>query len=57
MNINKDLFYTRVDIEKLSEIIGASVWDRNEFKTYVTQTHKFKSKPDQEFVCIENPKK
>ena len=53
--INPDKFYNRVEIEKLSEDIGASVWDRNNFETVTISEFTF-TKNNQTFKCI-NPRK
>lgn len=39
--INPTLFYSRVDIENLSQKIECSVFDRNEFKSYIIINYLF----------------
>jgi hypothetical protein len=48
--------YTRVDIEKLSEIVGASVYERNNFKTYSILGYSF-GEDQKEYRCIINKNK
>ena len=53
--IDKNLFFTRGDIQKLSESIGASVWDRNIFNPYVTHEYEFKKSKGEIYKCILKP--
>lgn len=43
MSIDNDIFYNRVDIEKLSEKCGFSVFDRCEFEPYIIHNYKTKN--------------
>ena len=53
--INPDLYYTRVDIENLSEEIGCDVFERNNFVSYTWSEHTYQ---DQNLVykCINKQK-
>ena len=48
-SINKEKFYDRVEIEKLSEDLGFSVYDRCEFKDYSITKQNFK---DSSFIFL-----
>ncbi len=55
-SISKELYYNRVEIEKLSLKIGCSVWDRTQFDLYLIQ--RYLSKNDEIlYQCILEPKK
>jgi hypothetical protein len=48
-SINKEKFYDRVEIEKLSEDLGFSVYDRCELKDYSITKQNFK---DSSFIFL-----
>ena len=52
--INPNLFFSRVDIENLSQGIGCSVWDRNNFNSYTIVEMNF-IKQRLTFECVLKP--
>ena len=54
-NLSSELNYTRVDIEKISEKVGFSIYDRNDFRSYLIAEYSFESN-DEVYYCIINNK-
>lgn len=55
-NLSNEKQYTRVDIEKLSEKVGFSVYDRNNFVSFMISEYSFENHPES-YKCILNNSK